>query len=113
MLRTMNQFVNDDAGFIISAELVLVATIVVIGIIVGLSEVQTALVTELNDLSCAIGSLNQSYSFKGFTGCKAVTAGSSFQDSVDVCDSNCNTDLCAGANSTIVGEGGTLPAPTP
>lgn len=91
----MRNFWNDEAGFIVSAELVLIATILVIGLIVGLSEVQAAVVAELNDISCAIGSLNQSYIFKGFTGCKAATVGSSFQDRVDVCDRNCHTDLCA------------------
>jgi len=47
MLRTL---LNDEAGFIVSAELVLVATILVIGMIVGLSEVQHAVVQELGDL---------------------------------------------------------------
>src|SRR5262245_31375945 len=57
---------NDEAGFIISAELVLVATILVIGCIVGLSEVQHAVVSELNDVGDAIGSINQSFCFSGF-----------------------------------------------
>ena len=35
---------NDEAGFVVSAELVLIATILVLGMIVGLSEVQHGLV---------------------------------------------------------------------
>lgn len=105
MLRTLKVFSQDEAGFIVSAELVLIATILVIGLIVGLSEVQAALVSELNDVSCAIGSLNQSYMFRGFSGCKATTAGSCFADSVDQCDYNCDNDLCANSWPTQEGSG--------
>ena len=55
----LNQLWNDEAGFVISAELVLVLTIAVLAMIVGLSEVAVAVNTELNDISNAIGSLNQ------------------------------------------------------
>ena len=89
----LTQLWNDEAGFIISAELVLVATILVIGCIVGLSEVQHAVVGELNDIGDAIGSLNQSYCFSGFhkqDGCEthAKTSGSAFKDTMDDCDNN-------------------------
>lgn len=89
----MRKFWNDDAGFVVSAELVLIATIVVIGLVVGLSEVQHAVVSELNDVSDAIGSLDQSYHYSGFhkaDGCAlhAYTPGSSFVDLPDVCDLN-------------------------
>lgn len=86
---------NDEAGFIVSAELVLVATLLVIGLIVGLSEVQHAVVSELNDVADAIGELNQCYSFSGFSkeksfggGVAADTFGSDFLDTTDDCDAN-------------------------
>lgn len=84
---------KDEGGFIVSAELVLVATILVIGMIVGLSEVQHAVVQELNDVACAIASLNQSFSFTGFVSKdrrheKSFTRGSFFVDTRDVCDCN-------------------------
>ncbi len=47
---------------------------------------------ELSDIACAIGALNQSYSFTGFQCCRvfggstAFTAGSSFTDWPDLCD---------------------------
>ena len=62
----LRQLFNDEGGAIISAELVLVLTILVIGVIVGLSEVAVAVNTELNDVSNAIGSLDQSFFFTGF-----------------------------------------------
>jgi len=90
----MKMLLNDEAGFIISAELVLVATLLVIGLIVGLSEVQHAVVSELNDVAEAIGSLNQCYSFSGFSKVDsggrthANSFGSQFYDTVDDCDNN-------------------------
>jgi hypothetical protein len=85
----------DEEGFIVSAELVLVSTLLVLGLIVGLSEVQHAVVAELNDVGDAIGSLNQSYFFSGFSkrsffigGVKAFTRGSVFVDTFDECDLN-------------------------
>ncbi|MCA9079947.1 MAG: hypothetical protein KDA58_05280 [Planctomycetaceae bacterium] len=91
----LRQLLNDEAGFIVSAELVLVATILVIGLIVGLSEVQHAINTELNDVADAIGSLNQSYYVSGFhkdsdfgRGVHAFTRGSAFADVTDDCDNN-------------------------
>ena len=86
---------NDEAGVILSAEIVLVGTILVIGMIVGLVELQCSVVDELNDLGEAIGSLNQSYvtstilSTKSRGGrIKALTFGSVFNDRLDSCDGN-------------------------
>ena len=90
-MNLIRTFWADEAGFIISAELVLVATIVVIGLVVGLSELAHSLVTELNDVGTAISCLNQSYAFSGFRSnkggdCGAFSAGSAFADTVDECD---------------------------
>ncbi|HVJ87739.1 MAG TPA: hypothetical protein VM452_18905 [Caulifigura sp.] len=63
MLRTL---LNDDDGFIVSAELILIATLLVIGLIVGMAEVQHAVNAELNDVADAIGDINQSYFYSGF-----------------------------------------------
>ncbi len=90
----LRNFWNDENGFLVSTELVLVATICVIGLISGLVEVQYAVIGELNDVSEAIGSLNQSYFFSGFCstkqngGIKAQTSGSFFMDHIDQCDGN-------------------------
>lgn len=81
-----HQLLNDEAGFIVSAELVLVSTIVVIGMVVGLSEVANGVNQELEDVGSAFGSLNQSYCFHGFCGHKGWNTGSCFNDQVDYCD---------------------------
>lgn len=77
---------NEDEGAILSSELVLFGTILVIGMITGLSSVQTSVVAELGDLANAIGSVNQSYFYSGVTGHCATTVGSSWTDVADVCD---------------------------
>lgn len=87
MALLVTQLLHDEAGFIVSAELVLVATILVIGMIVGLSEVANGINQELEDVASAFASVNQSYCFSGFNGHKAWEAGSHFQDAVDFCDS--------------------------
>ncbi len=77
---------SDEAGFVISAELVLVATVVVIGMTVGLTVLRNQVVQELVDVGQAIGSLNQSYAFAGVSKpFVAYTGGSYYVDKVDFC----------------------------
>nr|WP_197993421.1 hypothetical protein [Gimesia aquarii] len=98
----MHRLYNDEAGFIVSAELVLVLTIAVLAMIVGLSEVAVAVNTELNDVSNAIGALNQTYAFTGFWAgsrgkTKSYVLGSEFDDAFDDCDRNTSCDIVCGA----------------
>jgi hypothetical protein len=90
----------DQTGAVISAELVLVLTIAVLGVIVGLSEVAVAVNTELNDVSNAVGALDQSYWFTQFRNfidkCPSHVHGSRFTDDHDDCDKNPTCDLVCG-----------------
>lgn len=101
MKNIFGQLYADEAGFIVSAELVLIATLLVIGLVVGLSEVQHAVVSELNDVSEGIGSMNQTFATTGFAsykqrgGLKALSVGSAFIDRADDCDNN-ECDLACG-----------------
>ena len=79
---------NDEAGFIVSIELILIATIAIIGLITGITAVRDAVVSELSDVAGAVQDLNQSYSFTGVTGHAAATSGSDFNDALDFCDSS-------------------------
>ena len=88
---------NDEAGVILSAELVLISTILVLGMVAGLVELQCAVVAELSDLSSAFGNLDQSYQTSGFVSrksnvCenKARTKGASYVDVSDTCDCDTN-----------------------
>lgn len=79
-------FWSDEAGAILSAELVIVLTLVVLGLITGLACLQQAVIAELQDVSAALSGLNQSYFTPSFRGCLKIwgrtsaTAGSFFVD---------------------------------
>jgi hypothetical protein len=67
---------NDDDGALIAMEFLFVATILVIGIVVGLSAVRVAVNAELSELANAILALSQGYTVSGQAGCCASTDGS-------------------------------------
>jgi len=77
---------DDEAGFVISIELILISTIVVIGLIAGLTAVRDAVVSELSDVAGAINEMNQSFTFNGAAGATSASAGSSYTDQTDSID---------------------------
>jgi nanoRNase/pAp phosphatase (c-di-AMP/oligoRNAs hydrolase) len=82
---------EDEAGFIISAEMVLVMTIGVLAMVVGLTAVRDSVAHEMNDISHAFGTVSQSYNVTGLhkdsdNGGHACIAGFGFNDSTDECD---------------------------
>lgn len=82
----LNRLWNDQAGFVVSAELVLIATILVIGLIVGWATVRDQVVQELGDVAAAISDINQSYTWSAVTGHTSSVAGTFFDDTTDFCD---------------------------
>jgi hypothetical protein len=76
----------DECGALISAELVLVGTILMIGMAVGLSALRNAIVTELGDVGAAIAATNQSFQVGGLTGHHAQSSAQEFNDLGDSCD---------------------------
>ena len=113
----LHAFWQDETGAIVSIEMILIITIAVLALIVGWSEVSHAVNTELDDISNAVGKLNQSYQFSGFASFKNITNpgaikaiyyGSAFFDFPDECD-NCNgtsTITCCAVVSGLNGFGG-------
>jgi hypothetical protein len=90
MLRS---FINDENGFLISAEMVLVFTLMFCGVAVGFAVVRDSLVQELGDVGEAIGALDQSYNYRsvrapleGGGGNHGRCSGSGFNDEEDECD---------------------------
>ena len=77
---------SDEGGFIISTELVLIASILVIGLIVGLTQIRDQVVLELNDVASAFSNLDQSFSFGNVLSPSGSTNGSQFGDQVDAGD---------------------------
>ena len=93
---TASRLWNDEAASVHSAELVLIMTLLIIGMLVGMKSMRDSAVTEFADLGQALSNLNQSYSYSGLTlefvvgGTTAfiVTTGSQFVDTLDYCDTS-------------------------
>ncbi len=75
-MRLWNQLWHDEHGFVLSAEAVLLGSVVVLGGIVGLKAAATSVNDELTEMASAIRSLDQSYVISGRSSCGAWTAGS-------------------------------------
>lgn len=92
MLSVLKKLQQDEHGVILSAEIVVVGTLLVVGAITGLTCLRQSVEGELRDMGAAVGALDQSYAFSshrkaGFHGrCCAYTAGSSFMN----CESGVN-----------------------
>lgn len=95
LLTLVTQLANDDRGFVVSAELVAVATIGILGMVVGLSEVANAVSQETEDVASGFGAIDQSYSVTTSSSPSACVDGSyfhgsGFSDSADFCDNDCD-----------------------
>ena len=95
-MKLLQRLWSDEAGFIISSELVLVATILVIGMIVGLVSLRNQVVQELVDVGQAIGMVSQGYEYTGVskvvgTATIAETDGSGYDDLRDQCQTTPQT----------------------
>ena len=72
---------NDEAGNI-ALEYLLLATVVGIALVVGFSNLATALNVEYTELSNAILALDQSYSYEAASGCSGTHGGVTATDAV-------------------------------
>lgn len=93
MTTLINSLINDEAGFIVSAELVLISTIAVLGMIVGLSEVALNVNNELEDVGTAFSGMNQSFRVRAVHGHGANTFESSAWDVRDFCAEECDIQV--------------------
>lgn len=82
-MRMFNELLSDENGFIVSSELILIATILVIALVVGLQTVRDAVLQELGDVGAAIGAISQDYSYTGATGSSSTINGSFYVDATD------------------------------
>ena len=101
-MHLLNALKNDEHGFVVSAELVLIGTITVLGMIVGLTELSYGVNEELEDLGSAVGAINQTYYFTLASGKKGEVVGSTHLDFQDECDNSCDITC----NSPARGEKG-------
>ncbi|MDP2609289.1 MULTISPECIES: hypothetical protein [unclassified Oceanobacter] len=75
-----------QGGFVMTSELVLLVTTMVVGLTVGLVTMRDALTAEMEDVAEAIGSLDQTYAFNGLVNGESTAAveGSVYGDAPDV-----------------------------
>lgn len=92
----LKQLWNDDAGYIISTEMLLIFVILVLGLIAGLTNLRAAIVMELSESATAILSLNQSYNINGYTGCGGSTSASGYTDT------NGSLSLTSGTSGAVM-----------
>ena len=85
-MKIMQRLWNEETGAILSAEVMLVASILVIGVVAGLASLRDSVVTELADLAQALANVNQSYSYSGVQGHHVFNGGGVFIDNTDFCD---------------------------
>ncbi|MES2792877.1 MAG: hypothetical protein V4719_24910 [Planctomycetota bacterium] len=82
----LRKLMVDESGFIVSSEMVLIATMLILGLLVGLNTLRNSITSEINDIADAIGNINQDYSYSGLTGHSASIAGTVFDDVEDFCE---------------------------
>lgn len=78
----------DETGFVISTELVLVATILGLGLIVGQATLREQVVTELSDVADAVSAIDQGFAYSEVSGHSASSSGTIFDDTSDFCDAS-------------------------
>lgn len=98
-------------GFVQTAELVLLSTVLVTGLTVGVVNIRDAVNAELEDVAESIGSLDQSYSFTGIEVDSGSTtyfvAGSAWTDSADTSAAGGDDQLSTYALEAAAAETGT------
>lgn len=85
-MQVLKQLRADDAGFVLSIEMILVSTIAVLGLMAGVSAIRDAMLSELSDVAGAVQDLNQSWMLYGVRGHSAALAGGDYIDRTDFCD---------------------------
>lgn len=102
MSNLIKQLWADDCGALIAAEYLFVATILVIGIVTGLTAVRNAVVSELEELANAYLSLSQGYTVSGLIGCCSQVQGSATIDTPNlVQESVCTANFIPSVIDTL------------
>ena len=102
MQVVFRSFLSDDSGFLLSSESVIVGTLLVLGLVVGLTEVRNAVVQELGDYSQAVAWLSQDYAYTSVSSDNIAdlgTSGSLFSDTEEL---EQTASTVASANGIVV-----------
>lgn len=108
----LQKLLRDESGAVVSAEIVIVATVGVLALVAGWEAVSTLVATELGDIANAVGSMNQSYSIRSVNAFPhGSCSGSAFNDSRHSVSLGFSGSA-ASASSSIVGFSGMAAAAT-
>ena len=66
----------DERGALLSVEFLTISTVLVLGLVVGLTSLRNAITVEFEELSNALLALSQGFSVGGLSGCCAFVQGS-------------------------------------
>ncbi len=98
--RTLGRLCADTSGAVLSIEMILISTVVIIGLLAGLSAYRDAIVQELGDSAAGVASLQQSFSVQsvslsgryGDIPYDSFVSGSTFTDRTDFCEEDLDPD---------------------
>ena len=100
MAKYIQQFLRDESGLVITAELIMIITVAVISLSAGWGAVASMLAEELEDVANSVGSLDQSFSYSGLSaGEHATCSGGGFTDSNNTVNVSTNTSF----NASVAG----------
>lgn len=81
MKRLAIQLFRDEAGVVVTPEIIIITTVGLLSLIAGWNAVSNALAAELGDVANSVAALDQSYSYRGISaGVHATCSGGGFAD---------------------------------
>lgn len=106
-MNLMKNLWLDEAGVIVSTEIILVVMILVFGLIAGMVSLRDQVTQELGDTGAMVGALSQTFAFSGNTNAiggaaNAETPSSTFVDSLDINDATSATGAAPTGISVVL-----------
>lgn len=101
-MNLMLRLWSDEAGFVVSSELILVAAIVVMGMLTGMATIRDQVVQELGDVGDSVSELSQTFRWQGTTGHTSSVAGTIFLDTNDFCEAAAGADQATTGPQCII-----------
>ncbi len=107
MATCFQRFLRDESGLVVTAELIMIITIAVISLTAGWGAVSAMLAEELEDVANSVGSLDQSYNYRGISAPgHASCSGSGFNDSRNSVNVSTSSNFNAQSNLDVSVAGG-------
>ena len=100
MATYFHRLLRDEYGMVITAELIMILTIAVISLTAGWGAASSMLAEELEDVANSVGSLDQSFNYRGIAAPgHATSSGGGFNDSSNLVNVSTSTNF----NASVAG----------